>query len=91
MRKYNIGDWVMVRSIGWYNSNKNFAGEVRIGPTFISSMVVYCGRRVRIRKEIGDWYLIEGCREYTWCDEFFEDIKNVRREKLEKLGMSSLI
>ena len=75
--KYKVGDIVKVKSIGWYNRNKDEDGVVNIWPNFTIGMSKYCGKKVKIERVMGDseTYLIEG-NWCTWIDEFFEGKSN---------------
>ena len=39
--KLKIGQKVKIKSIDWYNKNKDKEGQIRIGPTFIEKMKMY--------------------------------------------------
>ena len=43
--KYNIGDKVRVKSLDWYNANKNKFGKVELSSNvFIPKMSILCGK-----------------------------------------------
>ena len=72
--KYKIGDSVQIKSLDWYNENKNANGNVYIGLTFVPDMKTYCGKWFIIEYIVYGIYKLKGV-EWNWCDDFFEDIK----------------
>jgi hypothetical protein len=73
--KYDIGDRVVVKSLEWYNENKNEDGAVDVPKTFVRGMSSYCGRVVTIeRKGWGSYYIKEDSGSYIWSDEMFEGL-----------------
>lgn len=81
--KYNIGDKVRVKSLEWYNANKDEYGDVKCYDCqetddtiyFISQMTEYCGTIVTIDKIWEDYYysIIEDEHKFDWTDNMFED------------------
>jgi hypothetical protein len=74
--KYNIGDKVRVKSLEWYNKNKNKKGYFKCqgGLHFTSRMSKYCDKIVTI-DEIweGEFYWIqEDDQLFEWTDDMFE-------------------
>ena len=78
--KYKIGHKVKVKSIDWYNNNKDRFGSVAIGdkkPKFTYAMSKYCGLVLTIDDHSeyeGEYYMIEDDGVYTWADEMFEGV-----------------
>ena len=78
--KYKIGDNVRVKSIGWYNDNKDYYGGVAIGdkkPKFTYDMSKYCGQVLTVddlSEYEGEYYMIEDDGKYVWADEMFEGL-----------------
>lgn len=73
---FKPGDVVRIKSLDWYNTNKNLAGNVKCETdTFVSSMAHYCGQEVVIERHLGNnKYYIEGDIEYwCWTPEMFEE------------------
>lgn len=71
--KYGIGDRVLVKSVDWYNENKDLCGVVNVPKNFVSSMSKYCGKVVAItRVGYNCYYIAEDNGEYAWSDEMFE-------------------
>ena len=48
--KHKIGDTIRIKSIDWYNQNKNVDGTIFSGMTvpFIPQMSQYCGKKAKI-------------------------------------------
>ena len=78
--KYKIGQKVRVKSLDWYNNNKDGLGGVRIGdnkPKFTYGMSKYCGQVLTTDDHYecdGEYYMIEDDGVYTWTDEMFEGV-----------------
>ena len=78
--KYKIGHKVKVKSIDWYNNNKDRFGSVAIGdkkPKFTYAMSKYCGLVLTIDDHSeyeGEYYMVEDDGVYTWADEMFEGL-----------------
>lgn len=78
--KYKIGQMVRVKSIDWYNNNKDSSHCVNIGdkkPRFTYGMSKYCGQVLTIDDHAeyeGEYYMIEDDGVYTWADEMFEGV-----------------
>lgn len=78
--KYKIGQKVKVKSIDWYNYNKDRYGSVCIEdkkPKFTFAMSKYCGLVLTINDHSeyeGEYYMIEDDGKYTWADEMFEGV-----------------
>lgn len=72
-----IGDTVRIKSIDWYNQNKDENGYVNLFCTFTKSMSEYCGKEYTILKIIdtGDgnkvYYLNTPCH-WNFSEEMFE-------------------
>ncbi|WP_195375371.1 hypothetical protein [Parabacteroides leei] len=53
MNKYNIGDKVRIKSIEWYNQNKEEHGliinDAEESNVFCSGMSLYCGRELTVK------------------------------------------
>lgn len=84
--KFKVGDKVRVKSLEWYNSNKNAEGKVyKDGISsiyFTEGMTFWCGKIVQIEKIFGDtYYLVDGSYCH-WQDWMFED-EVVTEEKHE--------
>ena len=75
--KYNVGDKVRIKSLDWYNENKDEDGIVELSThIFTPGMSQFCGKVVTIEdvfENIDDnvVYYIEEI-DYDWTDEMFE-------------------
>jgi hypothetical protein len=75
LKKLKDGDIVKVKSLAWYNKNKNKDGKVRIGPTFVKEMADFCGKKVTIRSFVEKTKLFritEDSYGYCWSTDFIE-------------------
>ena len=79
--KYKIGQKVRVKSLDWYNNNKEDGlGGVRIGdkkPKFTYAMSKYCGQVLTVddlSEYEGEYYMIEDDGIHVWADEMFEGV-----------------
>lgn len=71
MNKRKIGDKVVIRSLDWYNTNKDKYGEIGI---FVPDMTKYCGKEATIEETFINGYFINIDRHHWyWKDEMFED------------------
>lgn len=78
--KYKIGDRVKVKSIDWYNANKDKYGNVVLGgirPSFTHIMSEYCGQEmtiIDIDSEYGDYTMREDNGSFGWDADMFEGV-----------------
>lgn len=74
--KYKVGDKVKVKSIEWYNENKNNHGRIYISNNVIfqPNMSEFCGSILTIKNINIDMstYVVEE-NSYHWTDEMFEE------------------
>ena len=73
--KYKVGDHVRIKSLDWYNENKNEYGQVDCGSRlFFAEMSDWCGKIATI-KEIckTNCYRLEECY-LDWTDEMIEGL-----------------
>lgn len=80
--KYKVGDTVKIKSIDWYNKNKNSNGVVMCrGLMFSTGMSEFCGKICTIQKRTQEGnYKLENILYYFSSDMFEEDIKKVSIE-----------
>lgn len=75
---YKIGDKVKIKSINWYNTNKQKYGEIEFAnndTAFVEPMSQYCGKLATITKVNNSTYSIDiDNNKFFWTDEMFEDI-----------------
>ena len=73
--KFNAGDKVRIKSIQWYNENKNDKDEVVTvqGSTFYKRMARFCGDLKVIKGVYGTFYRLESDLFYdNWNDDMIE-------------------
>jgi hypothetical protein len=77
IKTFRIGEKVRVKSLVWYNKNKNpQTGNVEIGPTFVMGMSSYCGKVLTIRdiNKISGYIFTWESNQFSWCADFLEKI-----------------
>lgn len=76
--RHKVGDKVRVKSLDWYNANKNQNGHViNLGSYFVHEMSKLCGKLVTINSVAEYCYHInEDEYKYNWTDDMFEDSVN---------------
>ena len=72
--KYKVGDKVKIRSLEWYNENKDECGVVFVDKqSFVKEMSEYCGMQANINYASEYRYSIDlDDGEWSWTDEMFE-------------------
>lgn len=72
--RYKVGDKVRVKSLEWYNSNKDEYSEIINGDIgFLEEMSAYCGKEFEVSYVYSnEIYLLKG-NEWCWVDWMFED------------------
>lgn len=76
--KYKVGDKVRIKSLDWYNENKDECGiiifSIESGDyNFIKEDARFCGQVVTIAcEEKGRYLIAEDDRGYFWIDEMIE-------------------
>jgi len=79
MKKPNIKA-VKIKSLDWYNENKNEYGEVPVRFNFVKEMARFCGKtlKVRVIGSYNDFLLWEkpGIKDtgFSWSEQMFEKI-----------------
>jgi hypothetical protein len=91
--KYNVGDRVLVKSIDWYNENKDKYGFVDFSTSvFVPGMSQFCGKIVTIEdvfEEDDVVYCMEGI-DYDWTDEMIEGLaEEVNTLKIQSNDMET--
>ena len=79
--KHKVGDRVRVKSLAWYNENKDDDNCIDLirdndsGFNFIETMAAFCGKVMTISDINCDYYnMLEDSGEYYWTDEMFEGL-----------------
>lgn len=71
--KYKVGDKVLIKSIDWYNKNKNNWGVVDTKERFVSGMSVFCGKILTIKGiEDDEFYEVKESKDYIFSDDSIE-------------------
>ena len=70
--RYDIGDKVKIKSLEWYDSNKDHNNFVHCGAqVFIEKMSKFCGQTLTVLDIYDDCYLLGN--GFLWTDEMIED------------------
>jgi hypothetical protein len=70
--RYKVGDQVRVKSLDWYNQNKNNDGFIHLPPAgFVEVMSKFCGHTFTITSVNKETYNVDGSG-FHWTDEMFE-------------------
>ena len=77
--KYKVGDKVRVKSLDWYNANKDEYGVVLVENgdyMFCKSDIEWCGKIVTIAEVcLNEYYrIVEDFNKYRWTDEMIEGL-----------------
>ena len=78
--RFKVGDRVRIKSLDWYNENKDKKGNVyfeggEVKPCFSHCMSIYCGQIMTISDAIGQLYdMIEDDGRFCWVDEMIESL-----------------
>lgn len=71
--KYKVGDKVKIKSLDWYNDNRDFYGNVECGVYyFIEEMTKYCGETLTIGKKYNNKYVLQEDENFAWTDDMFD-------------------
>lgn len=88
--KYKVGDKVRIKSLDWYNENKDKDGFVDFSTSvFVPGMSQFCGKIVTIEdvfeEEDDVVYCMEGI-DYDWTNEMFEGLVEEEAKPKFKVG-----
>lgn len=88
--RFKVGDRVQIKSIDWYNENKDEDGEVACGEFyFLENMKKFCSEILTIQEDVDDGYLmLEDDHGYVWTDEMIEGLAK-ESDDFEKMYMES--
>ena len=87
--KYKVNDRVRIKSIDWYNENKDEYGNIDINHdfTFYADRSKYCGKVFTIDEVFDNCYTVkEDNHEYYWADEMFEGLMEEEVDLIPKFG-----
>lgn len=82
--KYKVGDKVRVKSLDWYNANKNINGHIKCGmDTFTKDLAEYCDKVLTIEKVHANSYTVNEAG-WNWTDGMFEGkVEDMKEVKIE--------
>ena len=100
--KYKVGDRVRIKSLDWYNENKDkngnivfsskvphFALCVNVRTVFTKDMVKYCGKVVTIENVwTVNYSIVEGTHRDYFTDEMIEGLVEEETNDCEKCGLT---
>ena len=86
--KYKVGDKVRIKSLDWYNENRDKIGQVDCGrgcvyAYFAPSMVTFCGQIVTIssvQTSLEVYRIKEDGGTFKWTDEMIEGLAEEESE-----------
>ena len=87
--RFKEGDRVRIKSIDWYNENKNKYGEIGVGNgEYNKCMKDYCGKVMTIYRIVDNkWYVMEETYIYEpWTDEMIEGLVEEETKPKFKIG-----
>ena len=87
--KYKEGDRVRIKSLDWYNQNKDEDGNIDINHdfTFYADRSRYCGKVFTIVEVFDNCYAVkEDNHEYYWADEMIEGLVEEEETKQKDMG-----
>ena len=86
--KYKIGDRVRIKSLDWYNDNKNNKGIIVCGSeSFTHPMSYFCNKVVNIITIQDDCYrILEDDGDWYWTDEMIEGLAEEEKKPEFKVG-----
>lgn len=84
--KYKVGDKVRIKSIDWYNKNKNEDGDIYFNNnSFVSDMSEYCGKVATIIKKCDKYYKLDIDKnkgDWYWTDDMLDDMSETKKVKI---------
>ena len=86
--KYKVGDKVRIKSLDWYNENKDKYGYIDCGSrAFFTKMSDWCGKIVTIKEicKTNCYHLEE--YDFDWTDEMIEGLVEEENNDCEKCGL----
>lgn len=95
--KYKAGDRVRIKSLDWYNENKNNDNYIDLiidnGSefNFIEPMIAFCGKVMTILDIGCNYYnMLEDSGEYYWTDDMIEGLveRNVKKISIQNWRQS---
>lgn len=76
--KHKVGDKVKIKSLEWYNNNKDKYGFVHFSNVaFSGRMVEFCGKEAVVTLIVSSFYRLDiDNQSWLWVDNMFEDESN---------------
>lgn len=75
--KFKVGDLVRVKSLDWYNANKDKHGNIS-SAVFVASMAKYCGKITTISKVTANCsYELTDCDTWIFADNTIEKVEDI--------------
>lgn len=75
MNSYNVGDRVRIKSLEWYNENKDRYGNIECGfYCFTKEMSVYCGQVMTISDKLNHGILKMEKDSHLWTNQMIEGL-----------------
>ena len=79
MQYYKVGDKVRIKSLDWYNENKDKTNEIECGSVyFIPDMAIFCNKIVTISSiwstTLEIYHIKEDNGMFNWTDKMFEGL-----------------
>ena len=91
--KYKVGDRVKIKSIDWYNENKDANGDVDCGSQlFIKTMIKFCGKVLTISQvdHEDDYYNIEEDTKFVLTDDMIEGLAEENSTTVNYMRMGKI-
>ena len=91
--KYKVGDKVRIKSLEWYNENKNAYMNVAhddYSNSFVQLMADYCGMEANITEVEGSYYILDVDNgDWWWKDFMFEEplVDDSNYEQLKEIAI----
>ena len=91
--KYKVGDKVRIKSLDWYNKNKDVDGDVLCGEfDFVEGMKKFCSETFTISDDDGDCYLmLEDNYGYAWTDEMIDCLAEDESKNTDDINRESYV
>ena len=89
--KLKVGDKVRVKSLEWYNENKNCDGYIEFceGPYFTKLMSKFCGKEATIKSINGDSYVLDIDKLFYFAEDYVEPISNEFGFQVNNISVST--
>lgn len=76
--RYKVGDTVRVKSLKWYNENRDWEGNISfVNSVFVNTMRQYCGKQTKVIGINHHFYCLEDCGIWRFTDDMLEDLPSL--------------